>query len=149
MINLPKINLLNERGSGLIENLVSLSMLAIVITSVSSAILLTMHGNASSRTYTSVLADVQSIVDSLRHGTYTQILDKFNSNYNSISNNQIVSENVRSSESRAIYTVTYTAIKRSANAIPDAIKVRINISHSKGHLGNSTSAFETMIAGST
>lgn len=149
MIYWLKTNFSEEHGSGLIENLVSLSMLAIVITSVSSAILLTMHGNAGSRTYTSVIADVQSIVDSLRHGAYTQILDKFNSNYNSIANNQITSEVIKSSESRAMYTVTYTAIKRSANAIPDAIKVRINISHSKGHLGNSASSFETIIAGST
>jgi|1048.fasta_scaffold22338_3 hypothetical protein len=149
MINSLTMKFFNEKGSGLIENLVSLSMLAIVIASVSSAILLTMHGNASSRTYASVIADVQSIVDSLRHGTYTQILDKFNSSYGTINNNQTTSEIVRSSESRAIYTVTYTAIKRSANAIPDAVKVRVNISHSKGHLGNSTTAFETIIAGST
>lgn len=141
----PRVGL--ETGTALIENMVSLSILAIVIASVTSSIFLTMHGNAASRSYTATISEVQSMVDAMRHDEYPNLLDKFGSLYTSITNNQSITEEVVGNESNSTYIVTYTAIKRTANTLPEAIKVRIVATHTQGSLGLSNTAFETIIAG--
>jgi type II secretory pathway pseudopilin PulG len=136
-----------ENGTGLIENMVSLSILAIVIASVTSSIFLTMHGNAASRSYTAMISEIQSMVDAMRQDEYTNLLDKFGSLYTSIDNNESVTENISGIESNANYAITYTAIKRTANTLPEAIRIRFVATHTQGSLGLSNSTFETIIAG--
>ncbi len=142
----PKDAYHSELGTGLIENLVSLAIFSIVIASVASSILFTIHSNNSSRTQTASLSEVQSIIDSLRHSEYTNILDKFNSLYSSIANNQSVSENIVHQDSRSNYLITYTAIKRTAGSAPEAVKIRISVNHRNGRTANSEFVFETIIA---
>lgn len=149
MMNTQNIKHNFERGVSLIENMVSLSILSIVIASASSSMFMAFHGNAAARTYSGVVADVHGMVDNLRRSNYTVLLDKFGTVYTSITNNQTAVENTTNKESHAAYTITYTAIKRSANSIPDAVRVRIAIAHSMGSLGSTNTAFETIIAGSS
>jgi type II secretory pathway pseudopilin PulG len=143
-----QISLINrESGTGLIENLVSLSILSIVIASVASSILFTLHSNNSTRTQTASLSEVQSIIDNLRYAGYTDILDKFNSIYSSIAHDQAVSETITDSNSRSSYVITYTAIKRTAGSSPEAVKIRIAVNHRSSPQRNGQFAFETIIAG--
>lgn len=129
--------------------MVSLSILSLVIASASSSMFMAFHGNAAARTYSGVVADVHGTIDNLRKSNFTVLLDKFGTVYTSIANNQTAVETTSNKESQATYTITYTAIKRSTNSIPDAVKVRISIAHTMGLLGSNTTAFETIIAGST
>lgn len=140
------VSLHRESGTGLIENLVSLAILSIVIASVASSILFTLHSNNSTRTQTAAMSEVQSIVDDLRYSGYTNILDKFNSIYSSIVNEQSVSETITSANSRASYLVTYTAVKRTAGSNPEAVKIRIVVNHRGGPADTNNFAFETIIA---
>jgi len=136
-----------EKGINLIENMVAMSILSLVIASASSAMIMSYHGNNTARTYSGVVSDIQGIVDGLRNGPYTSILLKFGTSaFLTITNNQTANETILGNESRATYTITYTAIKRSATSIPDAVRVRIAIAHRAGKLGNNTYSFETIIA---
>ncbi len=136
----------SELGIGLIENLVSISITSIVLASAASSMFMAFQGNKIARTYTSIVGDVQGIVDGLRSNNYSVILDKFSTPYLSISDGQTMSETIVSSPSRSSYILTYTAIKRSASSIPDAVKVQVQIAHQVGAFGANSYAFETIIA---
>lgn len=136
----------SELGSGLMENIVSISITSIVLASAASPMLMAFHGNTAARTYAGVVSDVQGIVDGIRNSHYNQILSKFDTAFLSITDGQTTTESISNSESRATYTITYTAIKRSATSVPDAIKLRVNVLHNIGTLGSNTYSFETVVS---
>jgi len=143
----PKFHSSFERGVSLVENLVSLSILAIVISSASTSMIMSFHGNSAARTYAGVISDIQGTIDGLRNSPYNTLLNKFATiPFTDIVNNQTAFESSYNPESQATYTITYTAVKRSAASIPDAVKVKVSVVHKMGRLGQTDSSFETEIA---
>ena len=138
-----------ERGVSIIEILVAISLLGIVIVSSSNLIIVSMHANQAARTYSSVVADVQQIIDDYRGQGYVALLNKFGGSWSAITNGQTVVETTTSDRSRATYSVTLTAVKSSSDANPVAIQVEVSAAHRRGKFGDTTYTFHTMISQST
>ncbi|MCB9029419.1 MAG: type II secretion system protein [Deltaproteobacteria bacterium] len=136
----------SDSGIGLIENLVSIAMMSIIIASASATMIMSFNSNDSVQTYSSVVSDVQAIIDDYRNAQYTELLDKFGGLYTDILDGESTTVNSSSSDSKADYQTILTAIKRSANSVPDALKVTIVVTHRRGTLGDGTYRFETVIA---
>ena len=136
----------SERAIGLIENMVSLAIISLVIASAASSTIMAFHANKAARSYTGVVSDIQGMVDNLRNSDYNSVLDKFSTPYLSISHGQVTSESVSIDDSSSTYLVTYTAIKRSAISVPDAIRVKFEVNHRVGKYGDNSYTFETIVA---
>lgn len=136
----------SQRGVGIVENLVAMALVAIAVVGSTSLFITCFHSNASTRTYTSVIADVQSIVDSYRNGSYADLLGRFGTSYVNIANGQQATLSSESADSRAAYTTTFTAIKTSPGSIPEAVRVRVAATHRRGNPGDVVYDFETIIA---
>jgi Tfp pilus assembly protein PilV len=137
----------SQRGVTIVENLIALTLFAIVIAGSSRFIIAAMRSNTSSRTYLALVSDVQQIVDGYRKGTYSTLLSNFGSVYTSIANNQTVTLTSSTKQNaRATFTTTLTAIKTSNTSFPEAIKVRVAATQRRGKFGNATYSFETVIA---
>lgn len=136
----------SQRGIGLIENMVAIALLGISMVGATSLFINSFHSNAASRTYTSLISDVHTIIDEYRRGNYSDLLDKFPSSYTAITNGQTAQETTGSPDARATYTTTFTAIKTSTTNIPEAVRIQIRAVQRRGKFGDATYQFETMIA---
>lgn len=130
----------------IVENLVAISILGIVIISVTPILVTSMQSNGIARSHTSLVADVQSIVDGYRNSTYQTILDKFATTYTAITDGQTVSESSTSSESRASYSTTFTAIKLNPTSSPEAVKITVVATQRRGNFPDASYTFETVIS---
>ena len=137
---------ISERGFGIVENLVAITLLGIAIVGTTSLVVNTFHMNAASRSHTAVMSDVEAIIDSYRSGGFTSLLDEFGVNYSLIANGQTVTTSVTSAESKAEYSVSLTAIKTSSAGLPEAIRLAISSDHRRGKFGETNYQFETLIA---
>ena len=135
-----------ERGFGIVENLVAISLLGIAIVGTTSLVVNTFHMNAASRSHTAVMSDVEAIIDSYRSSGFASLLDEYGIGYSAIVNGQTVTRTVTSAESKASYQVTLMAIKTSSAGLPEAIRLTISSSHRRGKLGTAAYQFETLIA---
>lgn len=144
----PKTPIRNHRrlGYSIIEVLISISILGIVIASTSRLVIVSMHANKASRSYASLVTEVQEIMDQYRGASYNSLLSKFSSSFSSIADGQAVEESVYSDRSRASYSITLTAIKSAGNGNPEAVRVRVEADHRRGVYGNTTYDFETLIS---
>ena len=111
-----KVEYRSEDGITIVENLVAISLFLITLAGSHSLFSYSMHSNASARTYTTLATDVQELMDSFRKDSYTGLLDKFSTTYTAIADGQTVTETIQSSDARASYQVTYTAIKSKASS---------------------------------
>lgn len=136
----------SQRGISIVENMLAIALLGIVIAGSSRMIIMGLESNGSTRNYAGVAADVQSIFDSYRNGSYLTLLNKFNTPYLQIGDGQSASENTNSSKAKATYQTTFTAIKASATSYPEAVKIAVQADQRRGKLGNVTYTFETVIA---
>lgn len=133
-------------GYSIIEVLVSLSLLGTVIASSSKVIILSMHANKATRTYASVVSDIQEIIDDYRGQNYLNLLSLFGTSFSVITNDQTVAQTITSKRSRAEYTVTLRAIKSTSNANPEALEVTIEADHRRGMFSNASYSFTTIIS---
>lgn len=136
----------SQRGVTIIENLIALSLFALVIAGSSRYIITAMQSNTNSRTYAALVADVQQIVDTYRRGAYTALLDQFGGTYSSIQNGQVATHSSTFTSARATFVTAFTAIKTSNTAFPEAVKVKVRATQRRGKLSNATFDFETVIA---
>lgn len=138
---------ITDVGATLIETLVALAILAIVISSAAVSIAVSMHGNNIARTYGAVAADVQAFMENYRGMQYSDLLNLFGKAYTDILHNEsVVAETSSSSTAWADYTVTLTAIKRSTASLPDAVKIRVDVTQRRGIFGSDTISFESIIS---
>ena len=152
MISLLKNNLFNksrkysERGITIIENLVAISLLSIVLASSSNMIIMAMQSNGSARGYASMVSQVQQKIDQYRNGSYSTLLAKFGSTYSSITDGQTATETSSYDGANTTFTTTFTAIKSSNTAFPEAIQIKVSALQRRGRIGNVAYDFETVIA---
>lgn len=148
---IPKRRLKRSPQAGfiIIEILVSISLLALILSGISRLIILSMHANTSARTFSSLVSEVQDTVDGFRNGSFTSLLDKFNTGYTSITNGQTATTTSTSSYSRATFTITYTAIRTNNEAAPEAVRIAISAQQRRGLLGTISYDFETIVSSIT
>ncbi len=135
-----------QRGIGIIENLVAIAILGISIVGATSLFISSFHSNAASRTYTTLISDVHTIIDEYRTGAFSDLLDKFPVSYTAIADGQTISETTTSVDARATYTTSFTAVKTSTTNIPEAIRIQVNAVQRRGKFDDATYRFETIIA---
>jgi prepilin-type N-terminal cleavage/methylation domain-containing protein len=135
-----------QRGFTIVENLVALALISISIAGASNLVISAVLGNSAARNYAGVVAEAQSRIDDLRRQSFTSILANFGGSPQSVANNQTVTLNSTSSNSRASYATTLTAIKNSTTGYPQAVRVRIVATQRRGRLNNAQYTFETLIA---
>ena len=137
---------LRQHGLTIIENLIAISLVGIALAGGSRAIIYTMHSNQSARAYTALAADVQKTVDGYRQLTYAQLLSKISTNYSAITDGQSASETLDFAESHSSMQTTFSAVKTSNTAFPEAVKVSVAATQRRGKLGDATYTYETYIA---
>jgi type II secretory pathway pseudopilin PulG len=130
----------------IIENLIAITLLGLVLTASSRMIISTIQANRSARGFAGAIAEVQKSIDGYRTGSYTAILDKFGGTYSSIEDNETVTETTYSDASRTTLVTTYTAIKTSSTAFPEAVRITIDATQRRAALGDAQYRFETVIA---
>ncbi len=135
----------NERGVTIIENLIALSILTVIVASNSRFILLSMKMNQNTRSYMSLASDAQQIIDNYRNGPYSDLLDNFGGSYSAIEDGETANEETHSSNARADFNTTFTAVKTSNTAFPEAVRVQVEATQRRGTLGSATYTFETII----
>lgn len=135
-----------QLGTGLVENLVAISLLSISLMGATSLFISSFKADASARTYSALVSDVHTIIDTYRQSNFSTLLNQFNTNYTSIVNGQTVTQTQVGASSHANYTITFTAIKTSTTNIPEAVKISIAALQRRGKFSNSNFTFETMIA---
>jgi type II secretory pathway pseudopilin PulG len=136
-----------EGGFSVVENLVALAILSVVMMSVSNLVIYSMHSNGSVRRFSALLADVHRRIDEYRSAPYKNLLDRFDTpTYSEIAAGQTATESYSSSKLRADYLVTFTAIKSSTSAAPEAVQVRVEARQRRGRLGAADYRYETIIS---
>lgn len=136
----------SESGITIVENLVAMSIVLIAIIGATSLFITAFYGNASSRSYTTLVSDVHTIIDSYRDVSYSSLLGKFGADSIAISDGAQVSESSTSADARADYTTTFTAIKTHPDNIPEAVRIQVSAVQRRGKFDDMTYQFETIIA---
>ncbi len=136
----------NESGITIVENLVAMALISIAVVGASTFFITTFQANAATRIGTSLVSDMQALVESYRSSSYSALLDKFNTGYTTITDGQTASESVTVPRSRATYQITFTAIKTNTNFMPEAVRVRVSATQNRGKLGTKNLNMETLIA---
>lgn len=135
-----------QRGIGLVENLVAISLLGISLMGATSLFVSSYNSDSAARSYTSLINDVHSIIDGYRSATYSSLLDKYGTGYANIVDGQQVSETAAGLAARANYTITFTAIRTTTTNIPEAVRVNVTANQRRGKFSNGIYRFETIIA---
>lgn len=136
----------NQKGFAIVESLVSIALVGIAMVGVTSLVITSVNANTSSRGYTALIADVNSIVDEYRNSSFQSLLTKFNSNPIAITDGQVVVETSTSEAAKANYTTRLIALKSTNGAVPEAIRIEINATQRRGTFNNSTFTFQTLLA---
>ena len=136
----------SEKGFGIIENLVAISIVSIALVGSTALFATCFHGNAAARTYTGVASDVQRLIDGYRNEPYATLLGRINSNLTSISNGDNSQTSVTVAESNSTYSVTFTAIKSDSEIVPAAVQIQVTATHRRGKFENSQYTYETIVA---
>lgn len=137
---------MSEGGFSLVENLVSILLLSLVLASSTNLIVYSMQANSAARSYSAMSSEVQQKVDEVRNMSFSQILAHFGGTYSDIEDGETATEEWSSSESRAEFTVTYTAIKGGTIGLPEAVNVHIQAVQRRGRLGQIQYDYETIVA---
>lgn len=137
----------SQAAFSILEVLVAISLLGIVMASSAKVIILSMEANTATRSYASVISDVQDIIDNYRGQSYVTLLSNFGTDFSAITNGQTVTSTVTSTKSRATYTVSLIAQKSTSNSNPETVQVRVQAVHRRGStLKNADYDFSTLIS---
>lgn len=134
----------SESGFSIIENLVAISLLGIAMVGTTVLFASTFQSSSSSRDYVAVSADVQSVVDSY-YNDYNSLLAEFASAPGEIANGESAVRNLNSTNAKADYVITLTAIKTKSEGTPEAVRIEVRAAQRRGKLENSNFTFETVI----
>ncbi len=135
-----------EGGFSLIENLVSIILLSLVLAPSTNLIVYSMQANSAARNYSVTASEVQEKIDQVRNTSFNQILAEFGSTYSDIEDGDTASQEWTSNESRANFTITYTAIKGGTVGLPEAVKIHVRAVQRRGRLGDLQYDYETIMA---
>lgn len=135
-----------EVGFIIPEVLVSMTLLGIVIAAVTNLVVVTMHSNTAARSFSVLNSEIQDTIDGLRSAAFNEVLDKFATSYIAITDGQVATETINSSESRSSQIVTYTAVRSSNESAPEAVRVQISVQLRRGILGNISYDYQTVVS---
>ncbi len=135
-----------QQGFALVENLVAIALLGIALAGSVSLFSNTISSNKASRTYASLISEVQDVVDQYREEPFNTLIARLGSNISTISNGAQATESFTSSRSRATFTSTLTAIRSRSEGAPEAVRLNVSAVQRRNKLGNHTYSFETIIA---
>jgi len=136
----------SSAGFSLVENLVAMSLISIAMMAVSSLMINSMHGNSAARTHSALIADVQAKLDAYRQGSFNTLLANIGTPPTSIADGATGTVSSTSTNARASYLETFTAIKNNPDGVPQAVRVRVAVTQRRGVYGHASYSFETIIA---
>lgn len=141
-----RINPSQEKGVTIVENLIAITLLTLVLAGNSKLIISSIHATSNARNFAALATEVHELVDGYRTDTYTDLLSRFGGSYSGIANGDTATEEVSSPDTRTTFTTTFTAIKSSNTAFPEAVRVRVEAVQRRGKFENSSYDFETIVA---
>jgi len=135
-----------ERGFSVIENLFAIGLLGITIVGSLNLHVYTLHANGANQRYSTMVDEVQALIDGYRGQGLNALLGKFSGVRSAIANGAETSEEVPSVSTQVSYRVTFTAINNAPGSAPQAVQLRIEATHERGKLGTKLFSYETIIA---
>ena len=139
----------HEAGFSIVENLFAITLLGLTIVGTVKLHIYTLHANTANQHYSTLVDEVQAIVDGYRHGGLNALLAKYGGLRNAITNGATTTETVSSVSPNVSYLVTFTALSAASGSAPQAVRVRIDATHNRGKLGTKVFSYETIIAQTT
>jgi len=135
-----------EHGVSVIENLFAIAHLGLTIVGTVKLHIYTLHANTANQHYSTLVDEVQAIVDGYRHSGLNAVLAKYGALRTTIGNGATRTETVASVSPNVSYLVTFTALSAASGSAPQAVRVRIDATHLRGKLGTKVFSYETIIA---
>jgi Tfp pilus assembly protein PilV len=137
---------LTERGFSIIENLFAIALLGLTVLGTTNLHVYTLHANAANQDYSTLIDEVQSIIDGYRQEGLNSILARFGEVRTAIINGATTSQSIESVSPDVTYVVTFAAMSSASGSAPQAVRVRIEATHIRGKLGTRVFSYETIIA---
>ena len=135
-----------ERGFSIIENLVAITILGIASVATIPLIFLSLNATSESRTQAAALGEVEAIVSKYKTMPFVEMLQEISSNVPDIQDGDRAILTEDSENGRTTFRVTLTAIKTQTLGNPEAVRLRIDVTQTRGHRAARDFAFETIIS---
>jgi type II secretory pathway pseudopilin PulG len=139
-------NYSNSLGMGLIEILVSITILGLVMAASTRMFINSISNQGTNRKLTRVESSVQNIFNTYRAMNYLAILDLFQSSYTQIENGATTVINSNSDDQQTNYSLTLTAIKTNSESIPEAIRMTVEVDQARNYFDHAEFQYETIIS---